>query len=213
MRQTKSLVQHLWQTPFKTIGSNTSLAEYFQKYSEFSQAEQYFTTDDLYLAQLVGSLERLHVGTTTVLDHAHASFSNETIDACINGSLDSGVRTVYGHAIHIVPNGWSWEDQIQKFRALTQDARFNHHSVLTLGLAYDNFYDAPTPNITELWNITKASNLSAVTSHYLGGPWGHSNSAEVLQARGWLNDTIPVVLAHASFMTYRDAQILRETNQ
>ena len=27
---------HLWQTAFKTIGSNTSLADYFQKFGEYS---------------------------------------------------------------------------------------------------------------------------------------------------------------------------------
>lgn len=205
---------HLWQTAFKTIGSNTSLADYFQKFGEYGQASTVFTPEDLYLGQLAGSLERVHVGTTTVLDHAHASWTEEGTDSCVNGSIDSGVRTVYAHAIHQVPGAWSWDEQIRKLQSMTKDRRFqSQDGLLTLGLAYDGFYSAPDANISTLWNITKGANLSVVTTHHLDGPWGFANSPQKLHSHGWLNDTIPVVFSHSSFMQYKDAQLLRETNQ
>lgn len=207
-------LQHLWQTAFKTIGSNTSLADYFQKFGEYGQSASVFTPEDLYLGQLAGSLERVHVGTTTVLDHAHASWSEEGTDSCINGSADSGVRTVYAHAIHEVGGAWSWDEQISKLQSLTKDDRFHaDNGLLTLGLAYDRFFDAPASNLSTLWNITKGANLSVVTTHHLGGPWGFTNSPTALHSHGWLNDTIPVVFSHSSFLNYKDAQLLRETNQ
>jgi cytosine/adenosine deaminase-related metal-dependent hydrolase len=205
---------HLWQTAFKTIGSNTSLADYFQKFGEYGQASTVFTPEDLYLGQLSGSLERVHVGTTTVLDHAHASWTEEGTDSCVNGSVDSGVRTVYAHAIHQVPGAWSWEEQIRKLQKMTKDHRFHSdNGLLTLGLAYDGFFNAPASNISTLWNITKGANLSVVTTHHLGGPWGFTNSPTALHSHGWLNDTIPVVFSHSSFLSYKDAQLLRDTNQ
>lgn len=205
---------HLWQTAFKTIGSNTSLADYFQKFGEYGQSASVFTPEDIYLGQLAGSLERAHVGTTTVLDHAHASWSVEGTDSCVNGSVDSGIRTVYAHAVHEVPGAWTWDEQIRKLQAMTTDPRFNaDNGLLTLGLAYDRFFDAPASNLSTLWNITKGANLSVVTTHHLGGPWGFTNSPTTLQSHGWLNDSIPIVFSHSSFLNYKDAQALRETNQ
>jgi cytosine/adenosine deaminase-related metal-dependent hydrolase len=84
---------HLWQTAFKTIASNTTLAEYFQRYSAFGPAIQHFTAEDKYLGQLVGSLERLNSGTTTVVDYAHGGSDNDAVDAIVNATLDSHLRT------------------------------------------------------------------------------------------------------------------------
>lgn len=207
---------HLWQTAFKTIGSNTSLADYFQKFGEYGPAEEHFTTDDLYVGQLTGALELLYEGTTTVLDHAHASFSDATTDACVNATFDSGVRTFYAHAIHIIPNGYSWESQISKLQSLAADPRFaqtDPDSLISLGLGWDAFYNAPETNITELWNNTRSLNLSVVTTHFLGGPFSDTNSPTALHSYEWLNDTVPIVFSHASFMDYGDADLLRQTNQ
>ena len=91
---------HLWQTAYKTLASNTTLAQYFQRYSEYGPAVQHFTPKDVYIRQLAGTLELLHEGTTTVLDHASASWSDETVDAGLNATLDGGIRAVFANAIH-----------------------------------------------------------------------------------------------------------------
>lgn len=44
--------RHGWQTAYKTMGSNTTLAEYFGRYGEFTQAGTVFTADDVYLGQV-----------------------------------------------------------------------------------------------------------------------------------------------------------------
>lgn len=97
---------HLWQTAYKTIASNVTLPEYYQKYGEFSPAVQHFSPEDIYLGQLMGCLELLYEGTTTVLDHAHSSWSDEHIDAGVNATFDSGVRAFYAPAVHEIPNGY-----------------------------------------------------------------------------------------------------------
>ena len=48
--------RHGWQTAFKTIASNTSLAEYFLRYGEYV-AGTYFTPEDVYIGQLAGLYE------------------------------------------------------------------------------------------------------------------------------------------------------------
>lgn len=105
---------HLWQTAYKTIASNTTLAQYFQRYGEFGPAAQHFSPDDIRVGQLAGCLELLYVSTKTVVDHAHGNFSNETMDATLNATLESGIRSFFATAIHELGNGYSIEDQRYK---------------------------------------------------------------------------------------------------
>lgn len=207
---------HMWQTAFKTIGADSSLAVYFQRYGEESPAEDYYTADDMYVSSLAGYLEILHHGTTTVFDFAHGSWSNETIDAAANAAFDSGARSIYAPAVHIIPNGFPWETQIQKLESLVDDPRFaqnNPASLVSLGLGYDAFYNAPMANITELWTIVKQGNISVVGTHDLDGPLSNGNSPSLLHSMGLLNDSVPIIFGHFSFPNYEDAELLRATNQ
>lgn len=52
--------RHGWQTAYKTLGSNTTLAEYFDRYGEFTQAGTEFTADDIYLGQVHIPLDSSH---------------------------------------------------------------------------------------------------------------------------------------------------------
>ena len=75
---------HGWLTPFKTIGSNTTLAEYLVRYGEFSPANTLFSPEDVYIGTRQSMLESLNTGVTTILEHASSTFSNETSEAgCI----------------------------------------------------------------------------------------------------------------------------------
>ena len=160
----------------------------------------------------MGSLELLDGGTTTVLDHAHCTWSNETADASLNATFDSGVRGYWAFTVHAT--GWTWEDQTTKLKAIAREDRFHGgNSVMNVGLAWDYFFDAPQKNVSELWHIVKDYHLSIVTTHFLGGPWSATNSPELLSGYGWLNDTVPIVFSHASFIGFEDAKLLRQTDQ
>lgn len=82
--------RHGWQTAFKTIASNTTLVEYFIRYG--APAPRAFTEEDVYLGQLAGIYESLASGVTTVLDHAHHTWSHETALAGLSASIDSRAR-------------------------------------------------------------------------------------------------------------------------
>ncbi|KAI7265306.1 Metallo-dependent hydrolase, partial [Hortaea werneckii] len=112
-----------------------------------------------------------------------------------------------------LPNNYTWEMQTNKLRSLAQDERFNSTGLVQLGLAYDFFSNAPAANVTELWNITRDNNLSVITTHFLGGPWGDVNSPVRFHEYDMLNHSTPVVFSHASFLTKEDANLLRETDQ
>ncbi|EAT91311.1 hypothetical protein HBI56_016120 [Parastagonospora nodorum] len=205
--------QHLWQTAFKTIASNTTLVEYFQRYGSSGPSIQHFTPEDKYLSQLAGSLELLNSGTTTVLDHAHGGSSNETADAIFTATLESKLRTYHAFSIQSLPNNYTTSAQIAKVTSFANDPRLSNNSLVSLGLAYDNFDAAPASLLTSLWSLIHTANLSVITTHTLGGPWITGNTPSRLASLGWLNTSIPVIFSHASFISPSDVSALRETNQ
>lgn len=204
----------MWQTAYRTIYSNISLTEYFQQAGEYSQAGNLFTPDDIYLGEYVAAVEALNAGTTTVLDHAHATFSDSAVDAAVNASFDSGIRSFFAFAIHQLSNGYSLDEQISKFRSMTNDRKFfEAESHVRLGLAYDRLSLAPQEEIETVWDLAQTGNVSVVTMHWVGGSYGFQNSAELANTLGWLNTSTPLVFSHASNPTTEDAYLLRSTDQ
>ncbi|KAK4209566.1 5-methylthioadenosine/S-adenosylhomocysteine deaminase [Rhypophila decipiens] len=207
--------KHGWQTAFKTLGSNTTLAEYFLRYGEFA-TEGLLTPDDVYYGQLAGIYEALNSGVTTILDHAHHTWSNETSEAGLRASIDSGGRIFWSYAFHHIKN-FSIEEQFANFRDLATKAEFEG-SPTSLGIAYDNF--GPNPDVEEVktvMDLAKEFNISVVTTHALGGPWGYDNSPENLHTLGYLNNSAShgpaIIFSHASYITATSATLLRQTNQ
>ncbi|OAK99463.1 Metallo-dependent hydrolase [Phaeosphaeriaceae sp. SRC1lsM3a] len=204
---------HLWQTAYRTIASNTTLAEYFIRYGAPGPSTQYFTAEDKYLSQLTGSIELMNSGTTTVLDHAHGDSSNETADAIFTATLDSKLRTYHAFAIQTLPNNYTTTDQMYKLAEIAADPRLADNDLVKVSLAYDSFDAAPSSVISHLWSLVQSLNLSLVTTHSVGGPWILGNTPSKLNSLGWLNTSVPVVFSHASFITASDIAALRQTNQ
>ena len=67
--------RHSWQTAFKTLGSNTTLAAYFERYGTDSPVGRVLTPEDVYIGQLAGLYEALNAGVTTIVDFPHCSWS------------------------------------------------------------------------------------------------------------------------------------------
>lgn len=204
--------RHGWQTAFKTIASNTSLAEYFSRYGEFASATG-FNAEDVYLGQLTGMYESLTSGVTTVLDHAHHTWSNETAYAGLNASIDSRARVFWAYTFHEIPSlNYTIKDQFPNFREIAEEESFKN-SPTELGISFDSWGPEAAPETEEIVDLVKEYNVSVLTTHCLMGPWGISNSPSDLARFDILNTSIPVVFSHASFITAGDAQLLRSSNQ
>jgi len=144
--------RHGWQTAFKTIGSNTSLPEYFLRFGEFFSVGK-FQPEDVYIGQLAGVLEALNAGVTTILDHAHGTWDNDTADAGLRGSIDSGARVFHAHAIHALSNGYPIQDQLAKLRGFAELDLAN--SSVEIGLAYDGFANSPADEVNQVVEVAK----------------------------------------------------------
>lgn len=60
--------------------------------------------------------------------------------------------------------------------------------------------------------IHRSSNISAFTTHFLGGPWFNANSPSLFHELGFLNTSFPIVFSHASYLTAADLVLLRAHN-
>jgi cytosine/adenosine deaminase-related metal-dependent hydrolase len=77
--------RHGWQTAYRTIAANTTLAEYFKHYSQFSQAAKVFTPEDIYFGQPAGIYECLNAGVTSAFGPLPWDFLSRGISCLAQG--------------------------------------------------------------------------------------------------------------------------------
>ena len=87
--------QHTWQTGVRGTVANWTMFQYGTLMHATSVP--HFTPEDVYLADLVGALNQIHSGTTTLFDWHHCNATTDHTDAAIDGLEEAGIRAVYGH--------------------------------------------------------------------------------------------------------------------
>ncbi len=147
--------RHGWQTAFRTIGSNTSLAEYFARYGGTASAGR-LSPEDVYIGQLTGLYEALDAGVTTTLDFSHHTWSAEHSAAGLNASVDSGARVFWTYAIQNLPDTFPVQDQRDDLRHLVEeDVGSWTLSTTEIGLAYDLYETASTEETRQAMDLVR----------------------------------------------------------
>lgn len=86
---------HTWQTALRGVTSNWTILEYFA--NMHAGLATNFKPSDIYIATLMGAINQLNCGTTTLGDWCHNNPSPDHTDQAIQGLLDSGIRSVFFH--------------------------------------------------------------------------------------------------------------------
>ena len=87
--------RHVWQAPLRGIGHDMSLGAYLTVV--LGRIAPRYRPADLRLSALLGAVEALDAGVTTVFDWCNATLSAEHADAGIEGLAQAGIRAVFGH--------------------------------------------------------------------------------------------------------------------
>src|SRR3984885_740629 len=87
--------RHTWQALFRNIGSDWTLAHYFT--GLHGTMSQLYRPEDTYAGNLIGTLEALDGGITTLLDWSHNLNTPAHSDAAIDALTESGARVVFAH--------------------------------------------------------------------------------------------------------------------
>src|SRR5579862_7957408 len=98
--------RHTWQTPVRGVLPSCTLDEYFA--GMLNNIGIQYRAEDVYIANLMGALEALNAGVTTLLDWSHVNNTPEHSDAAVNGLADAGIRAVYAHGVPVGNQWWAY---------------------------------------------------------------------------------------------------------
>ena len=86
---------HTWQTGLRGFAANWTLLEYFRRMH--AGLATVFRPEDIHIATLVGALNQINHGVTTLVDWCHNNPTPDHTDAAVRGLLESGIRAAYFH--------------------------------------------------------------------------------------------------------------------
>ena len=86
---------HTWQTALRGVASNWTILEYFHHVHAGLATK--FGPEDIFIATLVGALNQINCGATTLVDWCHNNPTPEHTDRAIDGLAESGIRAAFFH--------------------------------------------------------------------------------------------------------------------
>ncbi len=86
---------HTWEFPLRGLGADWVSKRDYHRNLHQNLATRY-TARDVQAANLLGSLNQLNHGTTTIMDWCHILRDAEMADAAIDGLEEAGIRAVFG---------------------------------------------------------------------------------------------------------------------
>lgn len=87
--------RHVWQAPLRGLGVDMPMSRYFPEI--LGAALHSYTPADARLATLLGAVEALDAGVTTIFDWSNATLTPAHTDAVVDAFEAAGVRAVVGH--------------------------------------------------------------------------------------------------------------------
>lgn len=187
---------HTWQAALRGIAADWTVAMYMQ--AMHRGLATLYRPDDIYIANLVGSLNQIHCGTTTLVDWCHNNPTPDHTDAAVDGLVESGIRAVFLHGspkpdpkpgqkhFSEVPMPRSEVARLRKGRLASNEG------LITMGLAILGPYYS-------IWEVTRQDVLLArefdllASMHVGGGKSLTPDGFRRLAAEGLIGSKINVV--------------------
>lgn len=189
---------HTWQTALRGVAANWTLPEYFR--NMHAGLATVFTPQDLHIATLVGALNQIHCGTTTLADWCHNNRTPAHNDAAVSALLASGIRAAFFHGTpkpDPKPGETPfWEmphprAEVERLLKAHQGAELLSIHAAVLGPHYSTLDVA-------LHDFRMARELGVIASlHQGGGPARTPGGWQVLEAEGLLGPQVNIVHGHA----------------
>jgi 5-methylthioadenosine/S-adenosylhomocysteine deaminase len=184
--------RHTWQALFRNIASDWTLAHYFT--GLHGTLSGLYRPQDTYAANLIGTLEALDSGITTLLDWSHNLNTPEHTDAAVDALVESGARVRFGHGgghRHWQPVS-SLPHPAEDVRRLREGRLASDDALVTLCLAPRGNQFA-TLDVTEQdWRLAAELGIR-ISCHAGDGEWGRNRPIAQLAQHGLLGPTMTFV--------------------
>jgi 5-methylthioadenosine/S-adenosylhomocysteine deaminase len=183
--------RHTWQAFLRGIAADWTLGQYMTGLHLGLSA--HFRPEDTYAGNLLGAVEALSSGITTLLDWSHNVDTPAHADAAVEALFDSGIRAVFAHGggarMYQVPSDVAHDEDVRR----VQEQYFSSSDQLvTLAMALRGPQFA-TLDITEGdLRLSRELGLFA-TLHAGDGEWGRSRPITRMRDRSLLGDDITYV--------------------
>jgi 5-methylthioadenosine/S-adenosylhomocysteine deaminase len=161
---------HTWQSALRGIAADWTVAEYMQ--AMHRGLATLYKPDDIAIANLMGALNQINSGTTTLIDWCHNNPTPDHTDAAVAGLTESGIRALFLHGSP-KPNpkpGQKHFSEIPMPRSEIErlrKGRFASDGLVTFGLAILGPYYS-------VWDVTRAdvalaNEFGLICSMHVGG--------------------------------------------
>ncbi|WP_019074195.1 amidohydrolase family protein [Streptomyces hokutonensis] len=183
--------RHSWQTAFRGVGADWTFPEW--AVAMHGTVKPHYRPEDVYAGTLLGRLEALHSGVTTMLDWYHVAQSHAHEDAAV-----AALRDAPGRSIFCLGAGWGTADSVDAdIRRVHADLAGDGLVTMALGLrgADDTGMD------TVARELKLAAELGLRTSLHVDGDGasggdGTRRPVADLHEHGLLRDTTTFVHAN-----------------
>jgi len=199
--------RHTWQALFRNIGSDWTLAHYLS--GLHGTVSGLYRAEDTYAGNLLGTLEALDSGITTLLDWCHNLNSPEHTDAAIDAHIASGARVVFAHGgghrhwqpISDLDHPEDDVRRVRKGRLASDD------QLVTLFLAPRGNQFA-TMRVTERdWALAAELGIR-ISCHFGDGEWGKNRPIAALAQKKMLGPTMTFV--HCNSLADDELQMMAD---
>jgi 5-methylthioadenosine/S-adenosylhomocysteine deaminase len=182
--------RHTWQSLIRHISTDWTLPQYFSGVR--GVLGNLYTPEDMYAANLVGAVEAVDAGITTLVDWSHNNNTPDHADAAIYGLADSGIRGVFAYGNSndewLPPSDVPHSRDIERIR----NEHFSSDGLLTLAMALRG-PQFTTPEVSQ-YDFSLAAELDLpVTVHVGDALWGLSRPLHWLDDNGHLRPDITYV--------------------
>ena len=199
--------RHTWQALVRNIASDWTLAQYFAGVR--AALSPHYTPEDMYLGNLLGALEALDAGITTLLDWSHNNNSPDHADAAIQGLMDAGLRSIYAYGnsaaewfpINDLPTNF---DDVRRVR---QRYFSSDDQLVTLAFAARGEFATVRQTVRDFEEARKLG--LRITMHAGSGLWGMNETLIPLAEQGLLKDDITYV--HCNTLSDREFKLIGDT--
>jgi 5-methylthioadenosine/S-adenosylhomocysteine deaminase len=183
--------RHTWQSLLRATAVDWTLAQYFAGIR--GVMGRLYTPDDMYVANLLGALEAVDAGITTLYDWSHNN-TPEHADAGIQGLRDARIRAIYGYGN--ANDEWIPPSTLPTNFADIERVRRTHFAgddgLLTMAFAARGPQFTTLDTTEDEFRRARALGLR-ITVHVGDGVWGTTKPILQLASRGLLDDDVTYV--------------------
>ena len=200
--------RHIWQTGIRGVAADWSLADYVRQIRVgYATA---FSPYDVYLSTLVGALEAIDTGVTSICDFSHIMNSPAHTEAAIQGLADSRIRGVYCYGFYDVPTRdrhfTAHDQRVAHADEVAKGFARKAGSLLDFGIATTET-KLVTPDQTDAEIAVARKHDGLITLHV--GTMGSPHGIAELDARGKLGSDM--LFVHANMCSDEELRRMVET--